>query len=494
MNANAAPTRSTRRRWVVLPAALLLVALAAHEVIVRLPSGADVRLALVERRPFAQVIRRSGFLQPANRISIFPKVRGTLLSIIADGSEVQEGGELFVVDPKPIEEDLTRQDASLRRLKADWERERQGAAKQLRAAEDELKSRELRVELETLRLKEITIGPSPSDELNARTNLDNARSLEQARREEYEILASLATDGFVSQSEARQKRLELTEQTARVADAELSLRKLLTPDPVKVAEQRLRVRDEEKRRDTAREKAGLLRDNLERATERFQMRLRREERQRGELATRLSQCRHLSPAPGVVLHSSGRRGWGLGPGREVWEGWEVMTVSDLRSMKVVLAVDEGRVAWVQKGQQARVYLGTPASPCLEGVVGKVAEKGRDEFEDLERETQELTGSADRQVFDVEVELGAAGTNLRPGQRVQVEITVQQIPEALVVPRAAVWRDGGGEPYVYVQARGGPRRRSVKVLAQDAWHCALADSAANSAERLEGGERIWRMRP
>jgi multidrug efflux pump subunit AcrA (membrane-fusion protein) len=158
----------------------------------------------------------------------------------------------------------------------------------------------------------------------------------------------------------------------------------------------------------------------------------------------------------------------------------------MRKMKAVVSIDEGRIGRVQVGQTAWIQLLGHTRQTHEGKVIKTAEKGRDEFEDFNSATRDLTGKANRQVFDVEVELEGAGLNLRPGQRVEVEIQVCKLPEALVVPRATVYRDGIDSAWVYVANDGEAERRTVEVLAEDQHACAV--------KGLQLGEKVWRVRP
>jgi multidrug efflux pump subunit AcrA (membrane-fusion protein) len=157
---------------------------------------------------------------------------------------------------------------------------------------------------------------------------------------------------------------------------------------------------------------------------------------------------------------------------------------NLRTMKVPLAVDERRVAWVGAGLPVRVRLCD--GRILRGTVSRVAEKGRDEFENLDRETQDLTGKANRQVFDVEVEVPTAAGGLRPGEWVEAEIELRSLPDAVVVPRAAVIRTGAAEGHVYVADSGGRALQPVRILAEDEWDCAV--------DGLAPGTQIWRVPP
>jgi multidrug resistance efflux pump len=272
-----------------------------------------------------------------------------------------------------------------------------------------------------------------------------------------------------------------------VAESELAYRKLHHPDPIKLAEQRLKVRDEEKRMQAAQKQVELHQRNYDAARERFELTMKRETRRRDELREDVEECAHRAPNPGVVL--LGRHHWlGFGLGQEVREGLEIMTLSDLRKMKAVLTVDEGRIARVRAGQRA-VIRPVGSMAAFRGKVEKVAEKGQDEFADFHKATQDLVGKADRQVFEVEVTLDEEAPDLRPGLRLEAEIEIRELREALVIPRSALSEGEDGkasESHVRAATPLGPVRRRVKVLAGNGLHCAV--------EGLEEGEQVWLLQP
>lgn len=450
-----------------------------------LNASADLRKASVVRGTFEEAIRRRGTILPVAKEKIMTKVRGTILRIVDDGARVEQGQVVVELDPKPHEEALANQKANLARIRADREKARQNELKDVHKAEDEVQAHKLRVDLETLRLKEMELGPAASDELNAKVNLENAKALLVARGEEFEILTGLANDGFVSKSEVRQKELDLRQQEVAVAQSELAYKKLETLDPVQIADQKLKVRDEEKSYAESQQRAALLAKNTKDAETRHQTRIKREEQRLKELEENVTRTKVASPVPGVALQ---RSFWGmqLGPGREVRDGWEVMTISDLRKMKVALTVDEGRIARVRKEMKASVRPTGSGNERFDGAVTLVAEKGRDEFEDFRQETQDIVGKAQRQVFDVEVEIEGESLQLRPGLRVDVEIVVQRIEKALIVPRAALVREKDGQAYVRLAGALGPERKPVTVLGES--------ELAVAVEGLEEGQRVWLVEP
>ena len=179
---------------------------------------------------------------------------------------------------------------------------------------------------------------------------------------------------------------------------------------------------------------------------------------------------------------------GFGPGREVYEGWAIMTLSDLRKMKAVLIVDEGRIARVQVGREVTVRP-VGSTTTFTGRVERVAEKGADEFTHFENATKDLVGNANRQVFEVEVTLDKESEALRPGLRLDGEILVNRLENVLVIPRAALVTGDDGDvhnQYVRLASSVGPVRRPVKVLAEHGLLCAV--------EGLQEGDDVWLVEP
>ena len=125
------------------------------------------------------------------------------------------------------------------------------------------------------------------------------------------------------------------------------------------------------------------------------------------------------------------------------------------------------------------WVGAP----IEGKVTKIAEQGRDEFEQFQDDTTAISGTANRKVFDVEIELNNHSRQLRMGLRCDVEIVMEQVDNAVVIPRAALQRQKDGDVMELVCSLpdGAVDRRKIKVNAEsDLW---AAVSGVKEGERL-----------
>ena len=484
---NTVPTRKYRR---YLVAAIMMFCIAAGAALTLRgePVRADAedwRTTTVVKRAFRQSIRRIGVLKPVHEQRIYSKVAGAILEMAPQGKIVAKDELVLKIDAAPHEDLKIAQQAEIAEAKAEFKKSQQEGAKILNQAKEDVNSYDLKVELEQMRLDELKKGASATEVINVKVALQNAKSLLSAKEEELTVLESLASAGFASREELRQKDLDVTEQRLSVIQAEIKFKKLDVLDPVKLAEQQLKVSDAIKTRDAARERVTLLERNMQRDLERYTRRAERDNDRLKDLDKNIANTVHLAPGPGVVVHRR-HRWYSFAPGRQVWDGQEVMGLPDFTKMKVLLTVDEGRIGRVSVGQEAEITPAGWTGKPFPGRVIMVADKGRDEFEAFQEETTSITGTANRQVFDVEVEIQAQSPMLRPGLRASVEIVFKSLPNVTVVPRTALALDPDGATIVRVVQSGGAEPRKVKVIAEN-------DLSA-VVDGVNENERVWVVEP
>lgn len=443
-------------------------------------SSGDYRTARAEKCEFKQAVRRYGTLKPISEVHIFSQLSGSILSMAEQGKVVAKDEIVLQLEAAPFETEKADHEALMAQEEVEFKKTSQEGAKALNHAKEDVDSCNLLLELETGRLAELKKGAAVIDRVNAEVNLENNKTLLAAKKEEVDVYESLAAGGYESQAVLRQKRLELTEQRLKVTETDIALRKLDRLDPVKIAEQELKVKGAVKTRDSAIEQVKLLERNRVRDNEKHTLQMDRERKTHKDMLDNIAKCIVRAPGPGVVVHKR-NRWYTFAPGRGVYDGVEVMSLPDFTRMKAVLAVDEGRISNVQVGLAATILPAGWTGAPFKGKVSKVAEKCRDEFEAFHDETTALSGAANRQVFDVEVEIEGVAPVLRPGLRAEVEIVLQKMENAIVVPRSALQRQDDSVS-VRVDNGGAIERRKIKVLAENDLLAAV--------EGVKEGERVW----
>ena len=280
----------------------------------------------------------------------------------------------------------------------------------------------------------------------------------------------------------------MEQQRSALNATKIALQRLDTLDPVAIANQELALHNAQKLLSGMREKVALLEANIKRDEERFATGMDSLKQQLKKRIEDLDHCTCAAPGDGVVVYAKGR--WfAFAPGRQVWDGVKVLSIPDFSKIKVALTIDEARVSDLHSGQTAEIRPAGWKGAPFHGKVTKVAEKGRDEFDLFLQETRDISGAANRQVFDVTVEVEESAEALRLGLRADVDIATKTLDSALVIPRMALSKDATtGEMLVTVQGVAGPERKVVKVVAQDEFDAAI------EGEGIQEGERVWILEP
>jgi HlyD family secretion protein len=143
---------------------------------------------------------------------------------------------------------------------------------------------------------------------------------------------------------------------------------------------------------------------------------------------RLRRTRFISPLDGTVTQLGIEEGEIVITGTMNNPGTVILTVADLREMKVEADVDETDVSSVRIGQKAKVTVDALPDTSLVGHVTEIANSP----------TISDVGSQDQQTnFLVDVMIDAPPAMLRPGMTADVEITTATRDSVLLVPIQSV---------------------------------------------------------
>ncbi len=479
--------RRFRKRYLALAAACLAAAAAAAALVVL--GGGDTRPCATVRRGSLEIsIRRRGVLVPADEAAVTAPFGGFLTEVVPSGASVRPGDILFAIDSSHLENTLRWRKYYLARADANIANVESAGAKAIRAAENEIERHRLRLQLERMRLDELMKGPKPEDELLAKVRLQASENILKARRQEYEILKSLADMGFVSGEEVRAKDLQVKEAEVERERCEIAWKRMHTgPEASKTEEQELKVRDAERMLENAVARLESVRKAHEASLAQAKRQKRFNERSAREVAEKIEKARVAAPAEGTAIVQSQ---WGspLSPGRWVHEGTKVASIPRTRGMKAVVTVDEGNMQAVAVGQEARVSVEAFPGWTLRGKVARIAELGKDEFESFLPETRDRVGEAMRKVYEVEIELPEeAPLPLAPNMTVTAEISVRSAADACLVPRMALLGDAAEGFYVEVPRRFGAARVPVRVPAATRAMCAVEGIGEGEKVLLPVGE-------
>ena len=149
-----------------------------------------------------------------------------------------------------------------------------------------------------------------------------------------------------------------------------------------------------------------------------------------------------APATGMLIYEKEWNGKKRAVGSQVG-AWDptVATLPDLAQMESQTYVNEIDIRKIAVGQAVRVSLDSDPTKSLSGTVTEVANVG------------EQRANSDAKVFEVRIVIAQSDTTLRPGMTTSNAIVTAVVPNALIIPLAAV---GSASGLSFVYARVGSR--------------------------------------
>ncbi|HMO49710.1 MAG TPA: efflux RND transporter periplasmic adaptor subunit [Kiritimatiellia bacterium] len=404
--------------------------------------------ATVEQGELSVTVRASGEILSRDANRIIPRIkRGVVVSFLApEGSRVKKDEIIARFSPDELDQRITEAEATLadRELQvvsaqADLEIQTLDNANTLKLAEQAVSD----AEMELLKFIE---GDEPRDlraaELRIATTISNRERSIRKHREATELLQ----EGFITEDQVEEERIamETAEVDAETAEQELRiLQEYDVPLRRNRAESNLeRARTELektlKKNDVQAQNKRQALENAVRARDRAEIELENLRREREDFDVR-------APIDGVVNYGDPANPWrrtDIQAGMNLNPGEVLITIPNMTDMQAVVNVPEADVDKVTSGLAATIYVEAMGRRTFSGEVVRVAEVAN-------------PGgwlSSDVKEFRVEIAI-PDGNGLRPGFTCDAVITVEQIPDALLLPIQAVFREGDR----WVVHKGSPGR-------------------------------------
>jgi len=174
-----------------------------------------------------------------------------------------------------------------------------------------------------------------------------------------------------------------------------------------------------------------------------------------------------APFSGLVAEVNGQVG-SVGVGATNSNSSALLTLIDISSVNLPLQIDESEIAKVRVGQKVEVSLDAFSDESFQGVVTQISPQAK-----------VVSNIA---VFYVTVNIPNPEQKLKPGMTAEGEILIQEIPDALLIPKRAV-QTVRGRGYVEVLKADGSQETVRVVLGPD--------DGVNQVviEGLEPGQRV-----
>ena len=300
----------------------------------------------VENGLFKHTVIESGVIESSQNIDIICNVRSRaggvqIIWVIDEGTQVQKGDKLVELDTTTLEDSLQQQQLIINRANST----KISAAAAVRRAEI---ARQEYLE-GTFKQNEQVI---ESNILIAKQNLSTA--LDKAAFSER-----LAAKGFVTQQQLQADRFAVKRANLDMSLKENELRTLR-----EITKQKMLVGFDA---DIETATASML------AEEKNYI---EEEKQLTEIKQQIENCMVYAPDDGQVVYANQQSSRGgsefiVEAGATVRERQSIIKLPDPEQMQVKARVNEGRIAFIRKGQRVDVTVGALEGQVLQGVVSKV---------------------------------------------------------------------------------------------------------------------------
>jgi HlyD family secretion protein len=426
-------------RWGMGLGVLLILAgggFAAFRQFVVLPRQAAAKQILtepVQRQSLAVAISANGTVKADRSINISPKSAGVLKRLLVkEGDVVQQGQVIAYMDDTNLRGQLVQYQGQLAQQEAALRKAINGSRTQ-----DIEKARAQLAEAQVA-LQELINGNRTEDITQAQARLKNAQATLKKTEADFRRNESLYREGGISRSDLDQKRADRDTAQANVWEKQqaLTLQKAGSR-PEEIDQSKARV--QQKQQDLSLLEAGSRPEDIDQARAQVFT-------ARGALQTIQAQIEDTvikAPFSGMVTQKFSDPGAFVTPttaGSTV-SGAASNSIIALNSFNQVVAnLAETNIAQIRIGQHVNITADAYPSKTFTGRVKQIAAQATVQ--------QNVTS------FEVKVELEAKAQRLlRSGMNVTANFQIGQIPNAIVVPTAAVVREQG-KTGVFVAAQNG----------------------------------------
>lgn len=470
--------------WIIL--VVLLVALggggylAAESGLFDARESAKVTGVAVRRGVLTVDVTEKGNLKAARSEVLVSELEGqsTILFLIEEGTRVEPGDLVCELDATELIERKISQEISVQNAEGAYVKSEQNLAIQKSQNESDLAAARRKLDFAREDLKKYVEGDWPQQRRGAEDDILLAEEELTRAADKLEWSRKLGEQGFITRTELEADQLAMKRAEIQLDERRRTLELLEEYDnPRQIraleadVEEAVRELERVELQATARlvdYEASLRTDKAKREIERDK--LTKYEKQ-------IDKARITAPVAGLVVYAQEGGGRGgrddpIAEGTSVRERQAIVTIPSSDEMTVEASLHESVIELVEVGQ--------PVNIRIDALPGRVFD-GRVRFKAILPDSNSWWANPNLRVYRCEVQVIDPDPAMRPGMSCSVEIKVDEIPDALMVPVQSVVLSGGRQ-VAFVRSAAGIEERQVQVGAQSmAWVQIL--------EGLEEGEMV-----
>jgi len=469
----------------VLVAAIALVVIWFKVVQGGENTGATVATFVAKRGPLTISVLEAGALKAKDPEIIRNNLEGraTIISIIPEGSRVNEGDLLVELDVSTLVDTRVDQVIRVKNAEAAWINARESLDITRSQGLSDVNLAELKHQFAILDLRKYEgEGGQLATDLTEAEGKIKLNEEEVKKNEDYYTWSKrLADEKYLSVTQLQTDQLALEKSKLNLTVAKNSFNLLKEYNSKRQLAQLISdVNQAAMALDRTKAKA---RANIAQADAELAAREQEYQRQQDKLAKiddQITKGKIFAPTDGMVVYATSQRGGGfrddrrpLADGVEVWERQELIYLPRSTSTVAEVDVHEASLQKVRAGLPAIVTVDALPGKKLMGTVSRIAPLP---------DPQSMWMNPDLKVYKTEIALDSNDPALRSGMNCKAEIIVEHNTDTVYVPVQSVIRVGG-QPTVYVlQDNGNIEERKVEIGLDD-------NSMVRIVSGLQEGEQV-----
>lgn len=414
----------------------------------------------VRRGPLRISVTERGNLKAKDAISLRSEIEGrsTILSLIPEGTFVEEGTIVAKLDTAELLEKRVQQEITLSNAEASHAKATEALEIQKIENESLIARAELQVSLARTELEKYREGDWPQAEQKAEEDILLAEEELKQAESKRDYSEQLEEKGFLTRSELEADQLAFNRATVKVEQAKRALELLRIYEyPKQIATLQGDVDDKERelRKVKLQADSQLIDKETDLTAAASKLSLERERYEK--FVSQIEKAVIKAPVAGMVVYGreEGGRWRGSDPmaeGTEVRERQEIISIPRTGGMVAEASIHESVLKQVQVGQRAILRVDAMPGREFQGSVSFVA---------VLPDQNSWWANPNLRLYKTEVAIDDAVAEMRPGMSVSIEILVEQIENTLFVPLQAV-NHKGGRNLCFVSNGGAPEEREVVV--------------------------------
>jgi len=436
---------------------------------------------VVGPRDFSVVLKEKGELKAAKSTEIVSEVEGraTIITLVPEGSFVQQGDLLVELASNEIEDRIRQEELKEANAITAFEASKTELDIQRDQNASDIRKAELQIELARLEFDKYQKGDWVQQLKDSGIAIDQAQINLERRTEDFEASKKLLERDFITRTEYKED--EFNHQKAVWELEKATKAKEVLEQYTHVAAQRQRESDLQeaiKEAERVRKNADAEEAKKVGALEGRTKELALTQDQLAKLRRQKDKCVIKAPTQGFVVYYAGGGGRWMSDDNQIREGATVferqvmLTLPDTSEMTVLVRVHEAKTDKLQLGQRATVTVEGLPGRTFAGEVTKIA---------VVADSQNRWLNPDLKEYETEIRLDEGDPALKPGVTAYAEILVQTVEDKLAVPVQAVYTKTGQR---YVFQDNGSQIKPMPIQLG-----AVGAEWAEVANGLSGGESI-----